>query len=276
MFWQCRSMKLDLTRPLIMGIVNVTPDSFSDGGAHDEMAAAIEHALRLIDEGADILDIGGESTRPGAAEVSVEEEIRRVVPVIEALKDCGKAISVDTSKPEVMAAAIKAGAHIVNDVRALTMPGALEVVTKSKVGVCLMHMQGQPQTMQDAPDYENVVDEVQEYLLDRARYCELLGVDRERICLDYGFGFGKTVEQNFALLANTARFVESGYPILVGLSRKSSLGAVTGRSVKDRMVASVSGALLAMQGGAQIIRVHDVAQTVDALKIWLMTKQQRM
>ena len=184
MFWQCRSMKLDLTRPLIMGIVNVTPDSFSDGGAHDEMAAAIEHALRLIDEGADILDIGGESTRPGAAEVSVEEEIRRVVPVIEALKDCGKAISVDTSKPEVMAAAIKAGAHIVNDVRALTMPGALEVVTKSKVGVCLMHMQGQPQTMQDAPDYENVVDEVQEYLLDRARYCELLGVDRERICLD--------------------------------------------------------------------------------------------
>ena len=276
MFWQCRSMKLDLSRPLIMGIVNVTPDSFSDGGAHDEMAAAIEHALRLIDEGADILDIGGESTRPGAAEVSVEEEIRRVVPVIEALKDCGKAISVDTSKPEVMAAAIKAGAHIVNDVRALTMPGALEVVTKSKVGVCLMHMQGQPQTMQDAPDYENVVDEVQEYLLDRARYCELLGVDRECICLDYGFGFGKTVEQNFALLANTARFVESGYPILVGLSRKSSLGAVTGRSVKDRMVASVSGALLAMQGGAQIIRVHDVAQTVDALKIWLMTKQQRM
>lgn len=276
MFWQCGSKKLDLHRPLIMGIVNVTPDSFSDGGSHDTKEAAVAHAWRLIDEGADILDIGGESTRPGSSPVSVVEEIRRVVPVIEALRDCGKAISVDTSKPEVMIAAIKAGAHIVNDVRALTMPGALEVVTQSDVGVCVMHMQGEPHTMQDAPCYENVLEEVEEYLLNRARYCELLGIARERICLDYGFGFGKTVEQNFALLANTARFVESGYPIMVGLSRKSSLGVVTGRSVKDRMVASVSGALLAMQGGAQIIRVHDVAQTVDALKIWLMTKQQRI
>ncbi|MBO7172939.1 MAG: dihydropteroate synthase [Burkholderiaceae bacterium] len=276
MFWHCGSMKLDLSRPLIMGIVNATPDSFSDGGAHHGKDAAIAHAWRLIDEGADILDIGGESTRPGAAPVSVVEEIRRVVPVIEALRDCGKAISVDTSKPEVMIAAIQAGAHIVNDVRALTMPGALEVVTQSDVGVCVMHMQGEPQTMQDAPCYEDVLQEVEDYLLDRARYCELLGIARERICLDYGFGFGKTVEQNFALLANTDRFVRSGYPIMVGLSRKSSLGVVTGRGVNDRMIASVSGALLAMQAGAQIIRVHDVAQTVDALKIWLMTKQQRI
>ena len=276
MFWRCGSMQLDLRRPLIMGIVNVTPDSFSDGGKHNTQEAAIEYAWRLVDEGADILDLGGESTRPGAKEVSVVEEIRRVIPVIEALRGCGKAISVDTSKPEVMLAAIQAGAHIVNDVRALTMPGAMEVVTQSDVGVCLMHMQGQPQTMQEEPCYEDVVDEVKEYLLDRAGYCELLGIDRERICLDFGFGFGKTVEQNFALLANTSRFVESGYPIMVGLSRKSSLGAVTGRSVNDRMVASITGAVLAMQGGAKIIRVHDVAQTVDALKIWLMTKQQRI
>ena len=253
-----------------------TPDSFSDGGKHNTQEAAIEYAWRLIDEGADILDIGGESTRPGAKDVSVVEEIRRVIPVIEALRGCGKAISVDTSKPEVMLAAIQAGAHIVNDVRALTMPGAMEVVTQSDVGVCLMHMQGQPQTMQEEPCYEDVVDEVKEYLLDRAGYCELLGIERERICLDFGFGFGKTVEQNFALLANTSRFVDSGYPIMVGLSRKSSLGAVTGRSVNERMVASITGAVLAMQGGAKIIRVHDVAQTVDALKIWLMTKQQRI
>ncbi len=276
MIWHCGTLKLDMSRPWVMGIVNATPDSFSDGGAYRAKEAAIAHALRLVEEGADILDIGGESTRPGAAEVSVNEEIDRVVPVIEALAGCGKAISVDTSKPEVMREAIKAGAHIVNDVRALHMPGALEVVSASDVGVCLMHMQGAPKTMQDAPCYNSVVDEVEDYLLTRAKECESLGIARSRICLDYGFGFGKTVEQNFALLAQTDRFVRSGYPILVGLSRKSSLGVVTGRAVGDRVVASVTGALLAVQAGAQIIRVHDVAETVDALKIWLMTKTQRI
>lgn len=276
MFWHCSTLNLDLSRPLIMGIVNATPDSFSDAGYYSVKEDAINRALRLIEEGADILDIGGESTRPGSMGVSVQEEIDRVIPVVEALKNCGKAISVDTSKPEVMKVAIEAGAHIVNDVRALSSPGALQVVAESDVGVCLMHMQGNPQTMQNAPQYQNVVEEVSDYLFHRAQWCQQAGIDRERICLDYGFGFGKTVEQNFSLLANTDRFVQIGYPVLVGLSRKSSLGQVVGRDVQDRIVPSVVGALLAIQAGAQIIRVHDVAQTVDALKIWLMTKQQRI
>lgn len=271
MKWQCGDKVLDLSRPLIMGILNVTPDSFSDGGEHDGFTAAIAHADKMIGEGADIIDIGGESTRPGAADVAEEEEIRRVVPVVKALVEKGYIISVDTSKACVMREAIKAGAHIINDIRALREPGALEAVAESNVGVCLMHMQGQPRTMQVAPHYDDLIAEVEAFLLERAQVCEEAGIDRTRICLDYGFGFGKTVEQNFKLLANTDHFVRLPYPHLVGLSRKSSLGAVTGRETKDRVVASVTGALLAAQGGAQIIRVHDVAATKDAFTIWHST-----
>lgn len=271
MKWQCGDRALELSRPLIMGILNVTPDSFSDGGEHDGFAAAIAHADKMIEEGADIIDIGGESTRPGAADVAEDEEIRRVVPVVKALVEKGYIISVDTSKARVMREAIKAGAHIINDIRALRELGALEAVAESNVGVCLMHMQGQPRTMQVAPHYDDLIAEVEAFLLERAQVCEEAGIDRSRICLDYGFGFGKTVEQNFKLLANTDHFVRLPYPHLVGLSRKSSLGAVTGRETKDRMVASVTGALLAAQGGAQIIRVHDVAATRDAFTIWHST-----
>ncbi len=271
MKWQCGDRVLDLSRPLIMGILNVTPDSFSDGGEHDGFAAAIAHADKMIEEGADIIDIGGESTRPGAADVAEDEEIRRVVPVVKALVEKGYIISVDTSKACVMREAIKVGAHIINDIRALREPGALEAVAESNVGVCLMHMQGQPRTMQVAPHYDDLIAEVEAFLLERAQVCEKSGIERSRICLDYGFGFGKTVEQNFKLLANTDHFVRLPYPHLVGLSRKSSLGAVTGRETKDRMVASVTGALLAAQGGAQIIRVHDVAATKDAFTIWHST-----
>lgn len=271
MNWQCGNKTLELTRPYIMGILNVTPDSFSDGGEHQGLVAAVEHAKKMVAEGADIIDVGGESTRPGAADVSVEEEVKRVVPVVKALVELGMTVSVDTSKAEVMKESIKSGAHIINDIRALREPGALEVVAQSNVGVCLMHMQGQPRTMQVAPHYEDLIAEVEAFLMERARVCEEMGIARERICLDYGFGFGKTVEQNFKLLAHTNHFVQLPYPHLVGLSRKSSLGAVTGRETKDRLVASVTGALLAAQGGAQIIRVHDVAATKDAFTIWSNT-----
>ena len=273
--WKCADQTLELTRPLIMGIVNVTPDSFSDGGQHNTQASALAHAELLLEQGADILDIGGESTRPGSKAVGLQEELDRVIPLVWALNGCGKLISVDTNKPEVMIEAAKAGAHIINDVCALTRPGALEAVAQTQLGVCLMHMQGTPRTMQQAPHYEDVVQEVKQYLLDRAKVCEQAGITADRICLDYGFGFGKTVEDNFKLLANTQRFVQTGYPILVGLSRKSSLGVVTGRDVNDRMVASVTGAMLAWQSGAQIVRVHDVAATHDALQVWLATQHQR-
>ncbi len=274
MKWLCAGRELDLSFPLIMGIVNVTPDSFSDGGEHDDCDAAVKHALKLLDEGADILDIGGESTRPGAAEVSEKEELRRVIPVVEALAATGATISVDTSKPLVIKEAVKAGAHIINDIRALCLPGALQAAAETDAGICLMHMQGDPQSMQEKPTYKNLLQEVESFLLNRAAELEKVGIDSSRICLDYGFGFGKTVEQNFTLLANTARFARLPYPLLVGLSRKSSLGAVTGRGVHDRLVSSVTGALLAAQRGASILRVHDVAATRDAFTIWRMTVSQ--
>lgn len=274
MKWSCAGRNLDLSTPLIMGIVNVTPDSFSDGGEHASCEQAIEFGLKLLDDGADILDIGGESTRPGAAEVSAQEEIDRIVPVVEALSKGGAVVSVDTSKAEVIKESIRAGAHIINDVRALQEPGVMEAVAGSDLGVCLMHMQGDPKTMQNRPHYENILQEVKEFLLHRAHCAEIAGIDRHRICLDYGFGFGKTVEQNFQLLAHTKEFARLPYPILVGLSRKSSLGAVTGRNVHERVVSSVTGALLAVQAGASIVRVHDVVATRDAFKIWLMTRSQ--
>lgn len=271
MKWLCAGRQLDLSEPLIMGIVNVTPDSFSDGGRYAGTPEAIAHGLELLEQGADILDIGGESTRPGAAEVTEQEELERVVPVVEALAKTGAVISVDTSKAGVIREAVKAGAHIINDVRALQEPGALEAAAQTNAGICLMHMQGTPETMQKNIAYGNLLQEVERFLLDRAQCAQSAGIAQERICLDYGFGFGKTVDQNFELLANTDYFARLPYPILVGLSRKSSLGAVVGRDVSDRLIASATGALIAAQRGAGIVRVHDVAATRDAFKIWHMT-----
>lgn len=271
MKWLCAGRQLDLSEPLIMGIVNVTPDSFSDGGRYAGTPEAIAHGLELLEQGADILDIGGESTRPGAAEVTEQEELERVVPVVEALAKTSAVISVDTSKAGVIREAVKAGAHIINDVRALQEPGALEAAAQTNAGICLMHMQGTPATMQKNIAYGNLLQEVERFLLDRAQCAQSAGIAQERICLDYGFGFGKTVDQNFELLANTDYFARLPYPILVGLSRKSSLGAVVGRDVSDRLIASVTGALIAAQRGAGIVRVHDVAATRDAFKIWHMT-----
>lgn len=271
MKWLCAGRQLDLSEPLIMGIVNVTPDSFSDGGRYAGTPEAIAHGLELLEQGADILDIGGESTRPGAAEVTEQEELERVIPVVEALAKTGAVISVDTSKAGVIREAVKAGAHIINDVRALQEPGALEAAAQTNAGICLMHMQGTPATMQKNIAYSDLLQEVERFLLDRAQCAQSAGIARERICLDYGFGFGKTVDQNFELLANTDYFARLPYPILVGLSRKSSLGAVVGRDVSDRLIASVTGALIAAQRGAGIVRVHDVAATRDAFKIWHIT-----
>jgi dihydropteroate synthase len=251
-----------------MGIVNVTPDSFSDGGQHPTYGTALAHALRLVEEGADVLDIGGESTRPGAADVTLDEELERVVPLVESLAREGVPLSVDTSKPEVMRAAIGAGAAIINDVRALQAPGAVDAVADSDCGVVLMHMQGMPRTMQMAPRYEDVVAEVRVFLRERLSALEAAGVSPERIALDPGFGFGKTVEHNFTLLRELRRFTSLGCPVVAGLSRKSMLGAVTGRAVGERATASVVGAVLAAERGARVLRVHDVAATRDGLRVW--------
>lgn len=250
-----------------MGIVNVTPDSFSDGGRHASTAAAIAHALQLIADGADMLDIGGESTRPGAAKVSEQEELDRVLPVIEGLRGIAVPISIDTYKPEVMRAALAAGACMVNDINALQYAAALDVVANSDAAVCLMHKQGTPQTMQQRPDYLDVVAEVSTFLRERIAAAEAAGVARSRIVVDPGFGFGKTLAHNLDLLRELKAFSALGVPILAGLSRKSMLGAITGRDVGERVAASVAAALLAVQRGAAIVRVHDVRETVDALKI---------
>jgi len=264
----CGKFKFDLAHPLVMGIVNVTPDSFSDGGYHSTTDAAISHALQLIADGADILDIGGESTRPGAATVSEQEELDRVLPVLEGLRGVTVPISIDTYKPAVMRAAILAGASMVNDVNALQADGALQVISQSDVAVCLMHKQGTPQTMQQGPAYRDVVEEVNAFLRDRVTAAEAAGITRKRIVIDPGFGFGKTVEHNLALLRGLGAFRELDVTLLVGLSRKSMLGAITGREVNDRMAASVAAALLSVQRCANIVRAHDVRETVDALKIW--------
>lgn len=262
------SALLARARPLVMGVLNVTPDSFSDGGRFASRDAALAHAERLIAEGADIVDIGGESTRPGAAEVSEAEELDRILPVIEALRDRSDiAISVDTSKPGVMRAAVAAGARLINDVRALTEEGALQAAAELDTDVCLMHMQGTPGSMQDSPHYEDVTAEVAAFLTARRDACLEAGIAAERIILDPGFGFGKTVEHNVELLRNLRQLRAIGQPLLVGLSRKSTLGALTGRPVSERLAASIAAAVLAALGGAAILRVHDVAETVDALKI---------
>jgi len=264
---RCGKYQFDLERPIVMGIVNVTPDSFSDGGHHASTAAAIAHAYRLISEGADILDVGGESTRPGADSVGVQQELDRVLPVIEGIQGAGVPISIDTYKPEVMRAALFAGACMVNDVNALQTEGAIEVLSASDAAVCLMHKQGKPQTMQQRPSYLSVLEDVGTFLRERVALIESAGVPRERIVIDPGFGFGKTVEHNLELLRHLDAFVKFGVPILVGLSRKSMLGAITGREVSDRLAASLVAAMLAVQRGASIVRVHDVKETVDAIKI---------
>jgi dihydropteroate synthase len=255
-----------------MGIVNVTTDSFSDGGRYIDARAAIAHGLALRDDGADFVDVGGESTRPGAASVPADEELRRVIPVVEALAAKGVAVSVDTSKPEVMRAAIGAGCVVVNDVNAFRSEGAVEAVAGSGVGVVVMHMQGTPATMQKAPHYDDVVAEVEAFLLSRAARLEAAGVAHDRIALDPGFGFGKTVEHNKQLFRALPRLAALGYPVLAGLSRKKMLGDFTGRAAGERAAASVAAALLAVQNGASLVRVHDVKETVDAINVWMELK----
>jgi dihydropteroate synthase len=264
---RCSHYQLALDRPLVMGIVNVTPDSFYDGGRHVDPRAALEHAQRLIQEGADLLDIGGESSRPGAAPVTAATELDRVLPVLEGLTESRVPLSVDTTKPEVMRAVLAHGAAMINDITALAEPGAVAVLAASDAGVCLMHMQGSPRTMQADPVYGNVVAEVRDFLAARAAACAGAGIARERIVLDPGFGFGKTVAHNLALLAHLDRLAAIGYPVLAGWSRKSSLGKLTGKPADDRLAASVAAALLAVERGARIVRVHDVAATCDALSI---------
>jgi len=263
-----RDRTLDLAEPLVMGVLNVTPDSFSDGGRYFSVDAAVLQGERIAADGASIVDIGGESTRPGAAPVSAGEEIRRIVPVIERLAGrIGAAISVDTSKPEVISAAVAAGASMVNDVRALRVPGAMEAVAASGAAVCLMHMQGEPATMQQRPDYFDVLAEVRQFLASRLAACEAAGIPRERVCVDPGVGFGKTPAHNLTLLARLEETGVAGCPVLVGVSRKSLVGIITGRAPGDRYAGSVAFAALAAAGGAAIVRAHDVAATVDAVKV---------
>ena len=268
MLLSCGHHTLDLSRPAVMGVLNVTPDSFSDGGRFLDTGEAVRQARRLAAEGAAILDVGGESTRPGADPVETADELDRVIPVIEAIvAELDVPVSVDTSKPEVMEAALEAGACMVNDVLALRAPGALEVVAASGAAVCLMHMQGSPRSMQADPRYGDVVQDVHHFLSERVAACEAAGMDRSRLVIDPGFGFGKTLAHNLALLDGLEDFTHDGLPLLVGLSRKSLIGQVTGRPVEDRLAGSIALAALAVERGASIVRAHDVAATLDAVKI---------
>ena len=267
----CNGRKLILDRARIMGVLNLTPDSFSDGGAYASTEAAVARGVAMVEEGADLVDVGGESTRPGANAVTADEEVARVVPVIEALaKRVNVPISIDTSKPEVMRAAVAAGAGLVNDVRALQAEGAIEACAALAVPVVLMHMQGEPRTMQDDPQYDDVVAEVHRFLAQRLLACDFAGIDRKRVLVDPGFGFGKSLEHNLALLRAFRRFTELGVPVVAGLSRKATIGKLTGREAPaERVHGSVAAALIAVQRGAAIVRVHDVAATRDALSVWL-------
>ena len=269
MHWQTTRFRIDLTRPQVMGIVNVTPDSFSDGGLHASTAAAIAHCGQLLAEGADLLDIGGESTRPGSYPISARDELARVLPVLDAALKLGCPISIDTNKAEVMDAVLARGADIVNDINALQAPGALDAVAAhANCGVCLMHMRGTPESMQQRPRYADVVDEVMAFLREREAVLLARGIDPERIAFDPGIGFGKSVLHNTELLRRQSELLTLGRPLLVGWSRKSTLGAITGREVGERQAASVAAALAAVLAGARIVRVHDVGATVDALKVW--------
>ncbi|MBA5686953.1 dihydropteroate synthase [Rugamonas apoptosis] len=256
-------------RPRVMGILNVTPDSFSDGGHYQSLEFAVSHAEQLIGQGVDIIDVGGESSRPGAPALPLEQELQRVMPVLYALRDSGPAISVDTYKPQVMREAIIAGVDMINDINGFRAPGAIEAVRDSDCALCIMHMQSTPDTMQLQPDYGDVVAEVTAFLRERVAALTAAGIDPRRLCIDPGFGFGKTVAHNYALLKATGQLIEQlGLPLLAGLSRKSMIGAVTGKPVEQRLAGSLAGALAAVAQGALIVRVHDVAETVDALKVW--------
>ncbi|MCZ4238625.1 dihydropteroate synthase [Alteromonas macleodii] len=259
---------IDLSQPQVMGILNVTPDSFSDGGKHTNVSQALDHALRMIEEGATFIDIGGESTRPGAPDVSLQEELDRTIPVIEAVaKNTPCVISIDTSKADVMQEAVKAGAGLINDVRALQEPGALQVAAEAQVPVCLMHMQGQPRTMQQSPEYDDVVNDVGQFLLARTKVCEEAGIAKDKILFDPGYGFGKSLEHNYTLVKHLPSLMKLGYPVLVGMSRKSMIGNLLNRKVDERLAGSISLATIVAQMGAQIIRVHDVKETADAVNI---------
>lgn len=256
-------------RPLVMGILNVTPDSFSDGGQFASLDMAITHAEQMIADGVDIIDIGGESTRPGAAPVSIEEELRRVMPLVFALRDCGKPLSVDTRRPEVMREVIQAGVDMINDVEGFRAEGALRLLSESDCALCIMHMQGQPQTMQHTPHYVDVVGEVSEFLRERAAAAMATGIDRRRLCIDPGFGFGKNLNHNLTMLGHLGDLQSAvGLPLLAGLSRKSMIGTLTARPAEQRLAGSIGAALVAIMQGARIVRVHDVAETVDAIKVW--------
>jgi dihydropteroate synthase len=269
---QCGRFRLSLAeaaRPMVMGVLNVTPDSFSDGGLFDAHDRAIAHARQMIADGADIIDIGGESTRPGAPLITTEEELRRVLPVLDALRDCGKPLSVDTRHAAVMREVLAAGADMINDISGFRDPDSLAAVSDSQSALCIMHMQGDPQSMQLSPHYDDVLAEVRDYLLDRVDAAMTMGIGRERICIDPGYGFGKTVEHNLTLLSHQSELQRSlALPLLAGLSRKSTIGVVTGRSVEQRLAGSLAAAVVAAERGARIIRVHDVAESVDALKVW--------
>ena len=265
--FHCGSFQFTLDRPLIMGIVNVTPDSFSDGGQFAATGAALAYARKLINEGADIIDIGGESTRPGAQAVNLDSELQRVLPVLEGLSGCGAALSVDTQKAEVMTAAIAAGADMINDVNAFQAAGTLQAIASHNVGLCVMHKKGDPATMQAQAIYGDVVAEVKSFFFERLAVLMSYGVAQNRIVLDPGFGFGKTLAHNVALLRHLRQFLELNAPLMVGLSRKSMLGKITGAEVGERLPASISAAILAIQNGATIVRVHDVAATKQALQI---------
>ncbi|MFC7286954.1 dihydropteroate synthase [Herminiimonas glaciei] len=269
---QCGRYRLSVdaaARPLVMGILNITPDSFSDGGKYHMLDTALSHAEEMIAAGVDIIDIGGESSRPGSLAVSLKDELDRVMPLVYALRDCGKPLSIDTYKPEVMRETIAAGADMINDINGFRAPGALQAVADSDCGLCVMHMQNDPQSMQLQPEYDDVVAEVREFLRDRIGLMEQAGIARERICIDPGLGFGKTLAHNIALLKNTAELQAVLHsPILIGLSRKTMIGALTDKPVEQRMAGSLAGALAAVAHGARIVRVHDVAETVDALRVW--------
>jgi dihydropteroate synthase len=268
----CGRYRLSLDRPLVMGVLNITPDSFADGGVFLDLRDATDRVRQMLDEGADIVDIGGESTRPGAVPTPEAYELDRVIPLLENIRlSCdarGVPISVDTRKPVVMRAAIAAGASMINDINALRAPGAIEALSEGSAAVCLMHMQGEPSTMQHSVSYDDVVADVAAFLAERASACVAAGIDRHRIVLDPGFGFGKTVEHNLTLLRRLSEIAALGYPLLAGLSRKSTIGVLTGRNVDDRMAGSVAAALAAIARGAGIVRVHDVRETADALKVW--------
>ena len=276
-YLQCGRYRLKISgpsfRPLVMGVLNVTPDSFSDGARFSSLDAAITQAELMIESGVDIIDIGGESTRPGSPPLSIEEELRRVMPVLYALRDCGKPISVDTRRPEVMHEAMIAGVDMINDITGFRDEDSLSLLRDSDCALCIMHMQGTPQTMQHDPSYDNVVREVSEFLLQRADAAASEGIDRRRLCIDPGFGFGKTLGHNLELLVNVGRIQHQlSLPLLVGLSRKSMIGKLTDKPVEQRMAGSIAAALYAISQGARIVRVHDVAETVDAISVWQAVK----